>query len=231
LGLLRNRQATGDLQLEILHLVRPSGISMTQRFFLLLIVILNSFELFASQEDTRIACGPRVVSVAKRIVDGREIDPAELNRAFNGALDNSHSLADLATAAKTMGLVAKFVELDPRNPGLSRDPTLVAITRNGVPSSHFVVVYGRDEKVVQIIDYPRPPVFVELREFAEVWNGEGIVLSAAKVGLSAWTSDFPNLFQLVLICVSGHVVLTCLSFFLYATYLRTRTSKNRKLIA
>ncbi len=198
---------------------------MTQRFPVLLIAILNSFELFASQEDTRIACGPRVVSIAKRIIDGREIDPAELDRAFNGALDSSHSLADLANAAKAMGLAAKYVDLDARNPGLSRDPTLVPITRNGIPSSHFVVVFGRDEKVVQIIDYPRPPVFVELREFAEVWNGEGIVLSAAKDGLAAWTSDFPNLFQLVLLCVSGQVVLTCLSFFLYTTYLRTRTSK------
>ncbi len=199
---------------------------MTQRFCLLLMAFLNSSELLALQEDTRIACGPRVVSIAKRIVDGREIDPTELERAFHGALDSSHSLADLANAAKAMGLNAKFVDLDPRNPGLSRDPTLVPITRNGIPSSHFVVVFGRDELVVQIIDYPAPPVFVELREFAEVWNGEAIVISAATNRLATWTSDFPNLFQLVLICVSGHVVLVCLSYFGYATYKSVRSNKK-----
>ena len=192
---------------------------MALRFCLLLIVFLYSSELRAWQQEKRIACGPRVVSIAKRIIDGREIDPIELDRAFHGALDGSHSLEDLADAAKAMGLNAKFVDLDPRNPGLSREPTLVPITRNGIPSSHFVVVFGRDEQIVQVIDYPRPPVFFELREFAEVWNGEGIVISAATSRVNAWISDFPNLFQLVLICVSGHVALVSLSYFVF-TFLR-----------
>ena len=199
---------------------------MTIRFFLLLIVFVFRSELLASQEDTRIACGPRVVSIAKRIIDGREIDPSELDRAFHGALDGSHNLEDLANAAKALGLNAKFVDLDPLNPGLSREPTLVSITRNGIPSSHFVVVFGRDEHIVQVIDYPRPPVFVEFRQFAEVWNGEGIVISAATTRLAAWTSDFPNLFPFVLICVSGHMVLVCLSYCVFATYKRMRSTKK-----
>ena len=199
---------------------------MSLRFCLLLIAFLYSSEVRAWQQEKRIACGPRVVSIAKRIIDGREIDPIELDRAFHGALDGSHSLEDLADAAKAMGLNAKFVDLDPRNPGLSREPTLVPITRNGIPSSHFVVVFGRDEQIVQVIDYPRPPVFFELREFAEVWNGKGIVISAATSRVNAWISDFPNLFQLVLICVSGHVALVCLSYFVFTFLRRSRTAKT-----
>lgn len=197
---------------------------MPLRICVLLIAFLYSSELRAWQQDKRIACGPRVVSIAKRIIDGREIDLIELDRAFQGALDGSHSLTELADAAKAMGLNAKFVDLNPRNPGLSREPTLVPITRNGIPSSHFVVVFGRDEQIVQVIDYPRPPVFVELSEFAEVWNGEAIVISAAPSRFNAWMSDFPNLFQLVLICVSVHVTLVCLSYFIF-TFLRRRAAE------
>jgi ABC-type bacteriocin/lantibiotic exporter with double-glycine peptidase domain len=200
---------------------------MTLRFFVLLIAILYSSELPALQQDKRVACGPRVVSIAKRIIDGREIDPTELERAFHGALVGSHSLGDLAEAAKAMGLNAKFVDLNSRNPGLSREPTVVPITRDGIPSSHFVVVFGRDEHVVQVIDYPRPPVFVELSEFAEMWNGEAIVISAATSRFNAWVSDFPNLFQLVLICVSGHVALVCLSYFVFTFLRKSGTAKAR----
>ena len=196
---------------------------MTLRICVLLIAFLHSSELRAWQQDKRIACGPRVVSIAKRIIDGREIDPTELDRAFHGALDGPHSLEDLADAAKAMGLNAKFVDLNPRNPGLSREPTLVPITRNGIPSSHFVVVFGRDEHIVQVIDYPRPPVFVEVSEFAEVWNGEGVVISASPSRFNAWMGDFPNLFQLVLICVSGHVAFVCLTYFVF-TFFRRRAA-------
>jgi len=203
-----------------------SNALLTLRFFLLLIAFLNASELRAWQQDKRISCGPRVVSIAKRIIDGREIDLTELDRAFHGALDGSNSLEDLADAAKAMGLNAQFVDLNPLNPVLSREPTLVPITRDGIPSSHFVVVFGRNEHIVQMIDYPRPPVFIEFGQFAEVWNGEGIVISASTSRVNAWMSDFPNLFPLVLICVSGHVALVFLSYFVLTFLRRSRTAKT-----
>lgn len=164
-------------------------------------VVVGSDVQIVSNPHT-VSCGPRVVGIAKRLIDGKPIEQLDLSRAFPKGLGGEHNLDDIRRGFGALGFCTQHVRLDPKSPALPNTPVVVAVTREGKPASHFVLLFGRDEHVIQVIDYPRSPNLVLISQFAEVWDGEGIMVEAC-ISERAIERHLPQALQLALVFFSG----------------------------
>lgn len=143
-------------------------------------------------DSTPIACGPRALSLAARL-QGREIPQHALAAAFDGRLDGTHSLEQIADAAARLGLFCHAVRLDRRAAPKGGLPIIAPVRR--FPSSttpdHFVIVYGRRGGAVQVLDFPGPPRFIPMETFASRWNGDALYVASDPGELKALPSVNP----------------------------------------
>lgn len=131
------------------------------------------------------ACAPRSLSVAAQLV-GRGAARADLERAFDGRLDGRHSFGEIANAAARLGLAVQHVRLDGDCQLLARLP-LIAAVRESYASrrpDHFVVIFGRRDGELQLLDSPRPPRFIPIEEFLQQWDGDGLYIAASAQDLA-----------------------------------------------
>ena len=122
---------------------------------------------------TDMSCGPSTISMAARLL-GRNVSRSELLKATDEAdLLRSFSMVDLEGAADRLGLFTAKVGLDPAAPLCLDIPLIVAIDRKtaGSGENHFVILFGRRNESIQVIDYPYPSRFVRVDELKRVWDG------------------------------------------------------------
>lgn len=149
------------------------------------VILLFAVCTAAAPEDQPISCGPAAVSLAARLVD-RSCSPAELRDAFQGRLQGEHLLQDLWNAALRLGLATRAASVGADCAVAGGVPLVVPVRTvpNATETNHFVVLYGRTARGVQVLDPPRAPRFVSPRELACVWDGTGFYVAATPVDLA-----------------------------------------------
>jgi hypothetical protein len=91
---------------------------------------------------------------------------------------NAKTLADLQAAARQLGLHTQAVRWESRQALRVPTPCIVALRRKeGEPSSHFVVLLASREKAVCLIDPPHQPVWLDIRELRDHWDGVGVYIA------------------------------------------------------
>ncbi len=125
-----------------------------------------------------ISCGPSALAVAGAL-NGRQIDDAALREAFRGRVGGVHSLAEIADAARALGLCVRLVRLNASSDPLARLPVIVCLKRrdDAREADHFIVLYGEKDQSSQVLDYPHAPHFVARAGLAELWNGTGLYVA------------------------------------------------------
>ena len=125
-----------------------------------------------------VSCGPATVMLAARLVD-RPCSDTELSNSFQGCLDGEHSLQQLWDVVQSLGLIAREVSGNDVHRQLSRTPTIVPI--RSVPTdektTHFVILYGRTDQGIQLLDPPYLPRFVTRESLDKYWDGTGFYVS------------------------------------------------------
>lgn len=166
---------------------------------ILVVVSLSAGEPDFPADPVSIACGPTALSLSAQLLE-RELTAQQLSIAFQNRLSGMHSLPEIAEAAHSLGMSSLFVKHDPRHPDLARLP-LIAVARRSEGSndhSHFVVLYGQHEGALQVLDFPQPPRWVSVEEFAQEWNGDGLYLASKPGDLATFPSSWnPRTWALV----------------------------------
>lgn len=150
----------------------------------------------APADEENLACGPRCVSVAAGLLE-RPIAQKQLAVACSGRLQGTHSLGELKWALQQCGLHGAIIVFSKIESPPADLPVIAAVRRS--PASpkpdHFVVLYGRREKQVQVIDFPYAPRWVPLSELRKEWDGSALVVAASRAqlsqvpGLTTWPAD------------------------------------------
>jgi|GEM_PF-4882200 hypothetical protein len=135
--------------------------------------------------DQRLACGPRVLSIAAAFQQ-RTIASADLVRAFGGDVDEIKTLEEIRQAAHEMGMATYAVELNPKDPTLARMPLIVRLKgQQADDPGHFVVLYGSVEQRLQLVDFPRRARLVAIERVAIDWDGRGLYVGRTEAELHA----------------------------------------------
>jgi ABC-type bacteriocin/lantibiotic exporter with double-glycine peptidase domain len=173
----------GDVSEVFRRLVTPRA-KCVFPVWLIFAVAGQSAALSVRRAKDQVACAPRAVDLALRLVD-RETTDAGIRRAFDGRVSGTHSYGEIIDAVASLQLKTRFVRLDPHSPGLTRLPLIVAVKRSTASreADHFVVLYGGNGQWVQVIDYPHMPQWIECSEFAQRWDGRGVYVFAGEAEL------------------------------------------------
>lgn len=145
------------------------------------------------EAEDKLSCGPRALAIAGLIAKQDAMNRDELVKAFDKP-DSLHTIAELRRAAERLGYAARYVKYEPLNPQLPAYPIIIPLTRQA-NDDHFVVLYGRDDTSVYVVDYPRNPVRRQLADLAVKWkwNGDGLEIRDSKYStFGFWLPEYLN---------------------------------------
>jgi len=86
-------------------------------------------------------------------------------------------MAQIETAAHSLGFGTRAVRIVPAAPALEKLPLIALLQPDGADNGkegHFVVIFGAAGDRLQILDYPNPPMFVPVAQLARHWDGVGL---------------------------------------------------------
>lgn len=150
---------------------------MQQLLSLACLAGLVGTEGFAT-EVKPVACGPSCLSMVCRL-NGHPLTDQQLRAVLGADLHRETSLRELAEAAHELGLSTRAVSLDPGNPALAPLPMIARFKGlRGVSENHFVVLLGRSDDGIQVIDYPGEPRRFPVETIARHWDGIGLYVVA-----------------------------------------------------
>lgn len=153
------------------------------------------------------ACGPAALIRAARLL-GREVSGAEMRAAIGGRLTGTHSLSTVVSAARRLGFRCWPIRLDPLRPTLARLPLLVPVSSRAggaIGPDHFLLLYGRINQKIQILDGTEPPRLAAIADFARQWNGDGVYLALRDAELGAVREDSDRSWLCILIAAAAVV--------------------------
>ncbi len=191
---------------------------MTFRIWCAILVLLLascvSSAVPPAPEEEDIGCAPRALRLSLTILD-REASHAEIKQSFDGRVSGVHSYEEIEKAARHLGLEIRSAKLDPRAPPLTRLPMIAAVKRTSKSTEpdHFVVLYGRTEDSVQVLDFPNSPRLMPCALLAEAWDGSGLYVAARADQLPGSFLDCPWI-PSVLLGVAMTVVLVGAGFWI-----------------
>jgi hypothetical protein len=127
-------------------------------------------------------CGPSSLCVAARIL-GRPIEEKDCQEYFEvDRKTETCSLYDVQRAAHKLGFVTAVTDLNTTTlKELPSSPVIVCLrsTHSGEPG-HFVVLYGRLDESVQLIDYPEKIVRADPRKLLQICSSRGLAIAASR---------------------------------------------------
>lgn len=145
-------------------------------------------------EADELPCGPRALLEAANIF---QISPSPA-RVLELCGDHpTHSIFELVSAARKLGLSSTVVYLDPWEGPFPADPLIAWLDRQ--PHGHFVLVRSRADGLWQLWDGDRSPRAVSVAWLARRWTGPSV-----RIGINP-----PNQFGLGRAGFVGLVSLLC----------------------
>lgn len=188
------------------------GINMVASIFSPIVAVIAFFfsndqlEGSAAAPNQAWPCGATAIFVAARLSD-YPIQASDIEHVIPVDAEKAMSLLELEQHAKNLGIytsrtkVISFTEANFAHP-------LIARLRIG-EEGHFVVLYGANQRGIQVFDFPHGPKFIAPRKLREIWEGHALIVPRRSVvpALKAqesqiqWMHGATQIFLLTALCL------------------------------